>query len=159
MKRFFSALAGVLALGWSGMGLAQTIPATGCPTNFTCAFSAADTLAFGTQKSQGLGSPGQPDVLVGYLAFDASSNVTMMGMQNLNGTATNFSKIGTCAAATSSTGSTGTITFTTDSTQLSFVLDSSAPATATLLQFILTNDGSASKTANSVRVGSCHKLI
>ena len=157
MKRFFSALAGLLALGWSGMAFAQaTVPLTGCPMNFTCAFSAAETLATGTVKGQG--TPGQPDIYVGYLAFDSASNVAMAGEQNFNGSPTSFSLTGTCKASTSASTPAAIITLS-DKSQLSFVLDSLTTANATLLEFILTNDASTSATANYVRVGTCHKLI
>ena len=155
MKRLVSALAGLFALGWAGMAFAQaanTITTT-CPTNFTCSFSAAETLAFGTPKNQG--AAGQPDVFVGYLSF-VGTTYMLVYSQNLNGTFTSsLTKTGsTCTNGMN--GAPALVTFS-DGTQLSFVLDSlNSP---TLLQFILANDSSTSKTANSVQVGSCHKLI
>jgi len=164
MKRFFSALAGLLALGWSGMALAQAATSinTNCLSSFTCAFSAAETYATGTPKNQG--TPGQPDVFVGYIGFDATGIVTMTGMQNINGapgtlpTKTSSGCVAGTGGATSMGGVPAVITFT-DGTKLAYVLDSNN--TPTLLQFILTNDATNANptTANSIRVGTCHKLI
>lgn len=151
MKRFVPALAGLFALGWSGMAFAQAASTitTACLTSFTCAFTAAETLSLVAPKSAG--SPGQPDVFVGYMGFDGSGNFTMTGSQNLNGTVNAFSKMGKCASGT--VGVPAVITLE-DNSQLSYVLDSGMSE----LQFILTNDASTNKTANSVRVGVCRKL-
>ena len=155
MTRFVAGLIGLLAIGWSGMAFAQAsmIP-TACPTNFTCAFTAAETLAFGV--AQAVGSPGQPDVYVGYMEFDGSGNFTMTVTKNSNGTIsqTSYNSGNTCTSGSS--GLPAVITLS-DKTQLSYVLDS--PTAPTLLQFILTNDASTKSTANSVRVGVCHKLL
>lgn len=157
MKRVFSSLAGLIALGWSGLALAQ--PATGintnCLTTFVCAFSAAETLAFGTPKNQ-TQVAGQPDVFVGYIGFDASGIVTITGMQNLNGTASTIPTKTSNACSMGSGGAPAVVTFT-DGTKIAYVLDSNS--TPTLLQFIMTNDGTGAGTANTVRVGSCHKLL
>jgi hypothetical protein len=159
MKNFVSALVGLFAIAWSGMAYAQaTDITTACPTNFTCAFSAAETMALVTPKPN---SPGQPDVYLGYMAFDGSGNVTMTGQQNVNGT---VGPIGTgtptpvlssmtpCAVGTG--GQPATILFT-DKSQLAFVVDT----TGTELQFILIQDKNSTKTtvSNSVRVGVCRK--
>jgi len=157
MKRFVPAVAGLFALGWSGMALAQanTI-ATACPATFTCAFSAAETFSLVTPKGNGL--PGQPDVFLGYMVFDGSSNVTLTGLQNLNGTVT---PIGGSTGLTSKIpctsgqdGQPATLELS-DNTQLSFVTDSSGNE----LQFILSKDNSSGSktTANSVRIGVCRK--
>ena len=158
MKRLVSIVAGLFALLWSGMAFAQatTIP-TACPISFICAFSAAETMSLVTPKPN---TPGQPDVYVGYMAFDGSSNVTLTGLQNLNGT---VGQIGSgsppvlssstpCAAGAN--GQPANITFT-DNSVISFVTDSGGAE----LQFILSQDkNSTTKTAsNSVRVGVCRK--
>jgi hypothetical protein len=151
MTRFVAGLIGLLAIGWSGMAFADaTTIITACPTNFACAFTAAETQAFGVPKSSGL-LPGQPDVFVGYMEFDGTGAFSMAGSQNLNGTVTPFSKTGKCVVG--KPGQPSVITLN-DNSQLSFVLDS----IPSLLQFIVTNDASTSTTANSVRVGVCHKL-
>jgi hypothetical protein len=163
MKRFVSAVAGLFALGWSGMAFAQaTTITTACPpAGFTCAFSAAETMSLVTPKPN---TPGQPDVYLGYMVFDASSNVTLTGLQNVNGTVSPIgtgtpnpvlSSSGPCAAGAG--GQPATITFT-DKSQISFVTDSGD----TELQFILSQDKNTVttdkvKVSNSVRVGVCRK--
>jgi hypothetical protein len=160
MKNSVSALIGLFAIGWSGMAFAQaTAINTTCPTSFTCAFSAAETMSLVTPKPN---TPGQPDVYLGYLAFDGSGNVTMTGKQNVNGT---VSSIGTGSPAVLSgscldgmNGLPAIITFPGTgkaTTQISFVKDNAN----TELQFILTQDlNSASTTsANSVRIGVCRQ--
>ena len=165
INRFVAAVAGLLALGWSGMALAQaTTITTSCPTSFTCAFSAAETMSLVTPK--GSNTPGQPDVYLGYMAFDGSANVTMTGTQNVNGTVgpigtspggNPFVLPGTCTAG--SNGQPATITFATpDKSEISFVTDSGA----TELQFILSKDKSSTSSkggtiTNSVRIGVCRK--
>lgn len=168
MKRFVFAIAALFALGWSPSAFAQaTSVATTCPANFTCAFSAAESMSLVTLAPS---RAGQPDVFVGYMEFDGSSNVTLTGLQNIDGT------IGPIGSAPSSgapfllsgapfllsgpctngaNGQPATISFS-DNSELSFVIDSSA----TELQFILSKDKSTSansKIANSVRVGVCRK--
>jgi hypothetical protein len=165
IKRSFAVFAGLLGLGWSGMAFAQaTLPTTTCPTSFTCAFSAAETMALVTPKSSG-SSPGQPDVYVGYIVFQGST-VTMTGTQNVNGTvgaigtSTSGSPpvlTGSCADGTTN-GQPAIITFPGSgktTTQLSFVKN----AANTELQFILTQDinSSSSTSANSVRIGVCRQ--
>ena len=155
MRRFVSALAGVLALAWSGMAFAQAANTitTNCPTSFTCSFSAAETMALSTPK--GVGVAGQPDVFVGYLSF-IGTTYTMVYSQNLNGTFTSpLNKTGT-TCTNGANGAPALVTFS-DGTQLSFVVDSLT--SPTLLQFILANDSGNTTSANSVRVGTCHKLI
>ena len=139
----------VLALGWSGAAFAQT---TACASlsNLTCAFSAAETLSLVTP---GPGKAGQPDVYLGYLAFDSTgANVTMNGTSDINGKVTPITNV-TGACSDGASGAPGTITFTTDGSQLSFVTDSNN----TELQFILTKDPKNSSTANDVRIGVCRK--
>src|SRR5271167_1408068 len=98
MKRLVVALTGLFALGWSGIVLAQAGPTT-CPTNFICAFTAAETMSLVTPKSSG--SAGQPDVFVGYLSFGSSGTVTLTGNSNINGTVTtSISMSGICADST-----------------------------------------------------------
>jgi len=153
-------LSAVLMLGCSGLAFAQaTTITTACPASFTCAFSAAEALAYGIPRS--VGSAGQPDVYVGYMVFDGSSNVTLSGLQNVNGT---VGPIGTgtppglsssipCVAGAN--GQPALITFT-DKSQIAFVTNT----TGTELQFILSKDINSSangSTANSVRVGVCRK--
>jgi hypothetical protein len=158
MKRFVAVVGAVVgmmvALGWSGSAFAQaTTITTACPTSFTCAFSAAETMSLVTT---GPGKPGQPDVFVGYISFDASSNVTMTGLQDINGTVSQIgttsggisSSSGTCLAGAN--GQPAIITFA-DKSELAFVTDSSGNE----LQFILNKDKSG--TGNSVRVGVCRK--
>jgi hypothetical protein len=159
MKRLVSIVAGLFALLRSGMAFAQatTIP-TACPISFTCAFSAAETMSLVTPKPN---TPGQPDVYLGYMAFDGSANVTMTGIQNVNGT---VSSIGTGSPAVLSSsvpcvaganGQPATITFT-DNSEISFVIDSGGAE----LQFILSKDkntSSSNKNTNSVRIGVCRK--
>jgi len=105
-----------------------------------------------------VGSPGQPDVYVGYLAFDATGGVTLTGTSNINGTVTTgISMSGTCAEPTAFL-QPATINFANNNTQISFVTD----ASGTELQFILsqdqnTNTSSKIKISNSVRVGVCRK--
>lgn len=160
MKRFVSVLAGLFALGWSGIALAQaTAITTTCPVSFTCAFSAAETMSLVTPKPN---TPGQPDVFAGYMVFDGSSNVTLAGAKNLNGTVgqigsgspPGLSSTAPCVAGTM--GQPATVTFN-DNSQISFVTDSSGNE----LQFILSKDvsstGNNSGISNSVRVGVCRK--
>jgi hypothetical protein len=157
MKRFVPVVAGLFALGWSGMALAQanTI-ATACPTSFTCAFSAAESISLVTPKQNGL--PGQPDVFLGYMVFDGSSMVTLTGLQNLNGTVTQIGGstglASTHPCAPGNDGQPATIDLM-DGSQLAFVTDSSG----TELQFILSKDTSSGgkTTANGVRIGVCRK--
>jgi hypothetical protein len=153
-------LAAVLMLGWSGLAFAQaTTITTACPASFTCAFSAAESLAFGVPRS--VGSPGQPSVYIGYMVFDGSSNVTLAGLQNVNGTVRSIgsgmppglSSPGACVAGAN--GQPALITFN-DKSQIAFVTDSSGNE----LQFILSQDINTPPkggTANSVRVGVCRK--
>ena len=160
MKRFVSRFAALLMLGWSSLAFAQaTTITTACPASFTCAFSAAESLAFGVPRS--VGSPGQPSVFIGYMVFDASSNVTLSGLQNLNGTVTmigsgsppGLSSSSPCAPGAN--GQPALITFN-DKSQIAFVTD----ATGTELQFILSQDINTPPkggTSNSVRVGVCRK--
>jgi hypothetical protein len=162
MKRFVWGVMGIV-LGWSATAFAQqpaTIITTTCPTNFTCAFSAAESLSLLVKKGTNT-VPGQPDVFIGYMVFDGSSppNVTLTGQQNLDGT---VSQIGgtnglmsTKGCANGTGGQPATIEFN-DNSALAFVIDSSGNE----LQFILTQDtttGGKSSTANSVRVGVCRK--
>jgi hypothetical protein len=158
IKRSFATLAGLLALGWPGLASAQadTIT-TPCPTNFTCAFSAAETLALTTPKSQG--SPGQPDVYVGYIEFDGSGLVTLAGLQNVNGTVGQISTGSTSGVACTAgaNGQPATVTFG-NKTQIAFVTD----AGGTELQFILSQDQNTNTSSkviisNSIRVGVCRK--
>jgi hypothetical protein len=108
-----------------------------------------------TPKSSG--SPGQPDVFVGYLAFDATGGVTLTGSSDVNGTvSTGISMSGTCNEPIAFL-QPATITFT-DKTQISFVTD----AGGTELQFILSQDQNTNTSSkviisNSVRVGVCRK--
>ncbi len=164
IKRSFATLVGLLALGWSGLAFAQaTTITTTCPTSFTCAFSAAETFSLVTSKG---GSPGQPDVYVGYVVFQGST-VTMTGQQNVNGTVGPIGTVppggsaplltGTCTDAVLN-GQPAIITFPgtgKTTTQLSFVKN----AAGTELQFILTQDinSSSSTSANSVRIGVCRQ--
>ncbi len=157
MKRFVSALAGLLALGWSGMALAQAI-ATTCPKNFICAFSAAETMSLVTPKPN---TPGQPDVYIGYLSFEGQTpnpTVTLTGVSNVNGkVSTAISMSGTCTDS-SAVLQPAIITFPgadKTQTQISFVSDSNGNE----LQFILTQDinATANQASNSVRVGVCRK--
>lgn len=158
MKNLVAALAGLFALGWAGTMFAQaTAITTSCPTDFTCAFSAAETMSLVTPKM--IATPGQPDVFVGYMVFDGSSNVTLSGLGNVNGT---VSQIGGSAGLTSkmpctagSDGQPATISFS-DGSVVAFVTDSGG----TELQFILSADQNTAKTkpnTNSVRVGVCRK--
>jgi hypothetical protein len=155
MKKLASALAGLFALGWSGLAFAQaTDISTACPVNFTCAFSSAETMSTVTPKPN---TPGQPDVFLGYMVFDGSGNVTMAGLQNVNGTVGPIGEgltpplNGPCAAGAN--GQPAKITFS-DKTQIAFVTD----AGGTELQFILSMDkNSSGTTTNSVRVGVCRK--
>jgi hypothetical protein len=167
MKRFVSALIGLFALGAlgglgsPGVAFAQaTTITTACPTSFTCAFGAAETLSLVTPKS--VGTPGQPDVYIGYMVFDGSSNVTITGLQNVNGTVGQIGS-GQIPVLSSSmpcspglNGQPATVSFT-DNSQIAFVTD----ALGTELQFILSKDQSTSSTnknpTNSVRVGVCRK--
>ena len=159
MKSSVSAVAGLLALGWSGMAFAQaTSIGTSCPTNFNCAFSAAETMSLVTPKPN---TPGQPDVYLGYLSFDGSSNVTMTGQQNVNGTVGPIGSGSPNPVLSSSgpciPGANGqpAIINLTDKSQISFVKNSNN----TELQFILTQDKSSTSTtvSNSVRVGVCRQ--
>jgi hypothetical protein len=142
---------------------ATTITTT-CPTSFQCAFSAAETLSLVTPKNVG-GSPGQPDVYVGYIAFQGST-VTMTGIQNVNGTVGAIGTsimsapavlTGTCADGIN--GQPAVITFPgvtpKTTTQLSFVKN----AASTELQFILTQDINSTNinSANSIRIGVCRQ--
>jgi hypothetical protein len=151
MKNLVAAIAVLLALGWSEMAFAQT---TACPVSFTCAFSAAETMSSVTPKASG--TAGQPDVYLGYLVFDASSNVTMTGVQNVNGAVGPISTGSTnpVACVQGLPGQPATITFS-DNSQISFVTDSGG----TELQFILSRDKNtdATKNTNSVRIGVCRQ--
>ncbi len=159
INRLLAVLAGVVALGWSGMAFAQaTSISTTCPTNFNCAFSAAETMSLVTPKPN---TPGQPDVYLGYISFDGSSNVTLTGQQNVNGTVGPIgngspnpvlSSSGPCISGAN--GQPATINFT-DKSQISFVKNSNN----TELQFILTQDKSStsSTVSNSVRIGVCRQ--
>jgi hypothetical protein len=156
MKRFISVLTGLFALGWSGIALAQATSCPGPPSGFICAFSAAETMSLVTSKQAG--TPGQPDVFVGYMSFDTSSNVTLTGLQNINGVVGQIGGSGgltstaPCSAGTA--GQPATVTFN-DNSEIAFVTDNSGNE----LQFILSKDkNSKSSTANnSVRVGVCRK--
>ncbi len=165
IKRCVAALAGVFALGWSGMAFAQVsatpgptpIPTCASLADFVCAYSAAETISLVTPKT--VASPGQPDVYLGYLAFDSTgTNVTLTGTSNVNGTVTqNISLPGTCVDPTAflqpailkfpGTGKT--------TTQLSFVKN----AANTELQFILTQDinSTSGTSANNIRIGVCRQ--
>jgi hypothetical protein len=154
MKRFVSVLVGLLAPGWPAIALAQaTSITTSCPVNFTCAFGAAETMSLVSPKPN---TPGQPDVFIGYMVFDGSSNVTLAGLQNLNGTVgqigsgapPGLSSTAPCAAGAS--GQPAMVTFN-DNSQIAFVTDSSGNE----LQFVLNKDKSS--TGNSVRIGVCRK--
>jgi len=165
-KRFVAALIGLFAIGWSGMAFAQaTTITTMCPpANFKCAFSAAETMSFLTPKT--VGSPGQPDVYLGYIVFDPSGSgmVTMTGVQNVNGTVgpigipPSGSSIPVLSSSTPCAnglnGQPATITFT-DNSEISFVTG----AGGTELQFILSKDKntSSTKNTNSVRIGVCRQ--
>ena len=155
MKRFVSALAGLLAVGWTGIALAQ---ATTCPKNFICAFSAAETMSLVTPKPN---TPGQPDVYIGYLSFESQTpnpTVTLTGVSDVNGTVTTgINMTGTCADSSMPL-QPAIITFPGNGktqTQISFVKDSNG----TELQFILTQDlnSTTSSVANSVRIGVCRQ--
>jgi hypothetical protein len=159
MKRFVSALVIVIGVGWLSVGSAQAQTTLACSTfaSFTCAFSAAETYALTTPKTNpGPNLAGQPDVYVGYLAFDPTgANVTMTGTSDIDGVVTrNFSFSGTCTSATMPN-QPATITFSSESTEISFVADSSD----TELQFIVSSDNpSATKApAFRVRAGVCRK--
>jgi hypothetical protein len=163
IKRCVAALAGLFALGWSAIAAAQaTTITTTCPTNFICAFSAAETMSLVTTSPS---KPGQPDVYVGYIAFQGST-VTMTGQQNVNGTVGAIGTpppgssvpllMGSCADGAN--GQPAVITFPgngSTKTQLSFVKNSAN----TELQFILTQDinSSGASSANSIRIGVCRQ--
>lgn len=159
MKRLVVALAGLFALGWSGMVFAQAGPTT-CPTtNFICAFSAAETMSLVTPKGSGSsGTAGQPDVYVGYLSFGASGAVTLTGSSDINGTVTTgINMPGTCTDSTAPL-QPATLTFPgTGKTQtiLTFVKNTAG----TELQFILIQDVNSTSvtSANSVRIGVCRQ--
>lgn len=157
MNRSVLALAGFVVLAWSRLAMAQASSiSTPCPVNYQCAFTAAETMALGTPSKAGV--PGQPDAFVGYMSFDGSSNVTVQGLQNLNGTVTSLAPAGTCAAG--SNGAPATITLN-DNTAIAFVTPGrgSNPAAPTELDFILSKDANSSGTmTNSVRVGVCRTL-
>ena len=162
MKRLFFALGIMFAIGTIGIAqsaFAQTAT-TNCPTNYICAFSAAETFATVTGSPN---TPGQPDAYVGYLSFDASSNVTISGMMNINGSVGPIPapmSPGTCASG--SGGAPAKITFA-DGSQLSFVTDrigNPAATAPTELQFISIQDktsGNKTPTANQVRIGVCRQ--
>jgi hypothetical protein len=158
MKRFVSALVVVIGVGWLSVGSAQAQTTLACSTfaSFTCAFSAAETYALITPKTNpNPNLAGQPDVYVGYLAFDPTgANVTMTGTSDIDGVVTKaISVSGTCANAPSAN-QPATLTFT-DATEISFVADSSD----TELQFIVSSDNpnAAKAPAFRVRAGVCRK--
>ena len=83
MKRFslIVVLLGAV-FGWGNAfaaAVAVTIPATACPTNFTCAFDAAEVRPLTDA------TPGAPGVLVGYLSFDGTGHPTLDSLGVLNG--------------------------------------------------------------------------
>lgn len=148
------ALAGLGALGWAGSSFAQTGSiTTTCPTNFQCGFSAAETLPFNAKTPN---QAGQPDVYVGYMAFDASGGVTLSTLGMLNGTLTSSPTLsGACINGLS--GIPAVINFT-NGPQLMFVtVNSAAGNNGEELDFILSKDNSSGSTTtnNSVRVGVC----
>jgi hypothetical protein len=159
MNRSVLAVAGFVVLAWSRLAMAQASSiSTPCPVNYQCAFTAAETMALGTPSKAGV--PGQPDAFVGYMSFDGSSNVTVQGLQNINGTVTSLGPSGTCTAG--SNGSPGTVALS-DGSVIAFVapgrggnLSTTTPAE---LDFILSKDANSSGTmTNSVRVGVCRTL-
>jgi len=159
MKRLVAAVTITVALGWSALASAQaTSITTTCPTNFSCAFSAAETMSL---VAPGPKAAGTPDVFLGYMVFDGSSNVTLTGLANLNGkvqiigTGTPQGLTSTSPCANGTNGQPATISLS-DSSAISFVIDS----TGTELQFILSKDpntSASSTVANGVRVGVCRK--
>ena len=159
MKRFVAAVTLSFVLGWSAMAAADaTSIGTTCPTNFMCAFSAAETQALVTASPN---KPGAPDVFLGYMNFDASGVVTVTGVQNIDGTikpiGSGTPSILTSTSCTNGANGQPAIISFNDSSQISFVIDS----TNSELQFILTKDANTnanSTVANSVRVGVCRKL-
>lgn len=147
------ALAGLVALVWAGYAFADaTGITTACPTSFQCAFSAAETLSLNASSTQG--APGQPNVYIGYMAFDSSGNVTAVLMQNKNGTVTPLSLSGGICSQGSS-GLPATINFPSPGPQWMFVTVNGGTSGAEL-DFLQTmdNSGTSSKN-NAVRVGVC----
>jgi hypothetical protein len=157
MKRFVSALMIAIGVGWLSVGSAQAQTTLACSTfaGFTCAFSAAETFALITPKTNpNPNLAGQPDVYVGYLSFDPTgANVTLTGTSDIDGVVTkNFTDSGTCTSAPSAN-QPATLTFA--GTEISFVADSSD----TELQFIVSSDNpnAAKAPAFRVRAGVCRK--
>ena len=85
IKRWFSVVASLVALGWSVMvfSVQQTPISTTSPNQLQLRVQRRrDHVARYPQAQYA----GQPDVYLGYISFDGSSNVTLTGQQNVNGT-------------------------------------------------------------------------
>jgi hypothetical protein len=145
MKKFSLILSLLGALVAHGNAFAVTMPATACPTSFTCAFDAAEVRPLTDPTT-----PGAPAVYTGYLAFNSLKVPTLYALGNTNGTTqTLITAVGTCTAGTSS--ALGVLNFQTGGgPTFNFVSN----AAGTELRLIITADG-GNVTPSSVNLGTC----
>jgi hypothetical protein len=97
----------LIAVGTAGFAsVFAAPPVTSCPPAlFQCGFSAAQT------KPLGSGSPGRPDMTIGYLVFDGAGIPTIFAQTSKDGTLQPLNAItGTCTGTTD--GTPGTLDFT-----------------------------------------------
>lgn len=137
----------LIAIGAAGIGAAfAAAPTTTCPPAlFQCGLSVAST------KPLGSGSPGRPDMTIGYLVFDGSGIPTLFALSSKDGTIQPMNTVtGTCSGTID--GTPGTLDFTgAGGPKLAFVTFKTSD-----LRFI-TTDLNGSGQSNVIQ-GSCIQL-
>jgi len=158
MKKILSTLGALVFLApLSGeIARAQTLSPTTCPVNYQCSL-----LATGNFPLEGQPTDGYPSSLVGFLNFDASSNITGIVSVNENGhTATNLSLSSdnaTCTSGNASALGKITATVTAPSTGQKFTLtwDFVTAVTQTGTELLISGETTTSPADTPVTVGVC----
>ena len=149
MKRFSLILGfiGAVVCWGSAFAAAPAMPLTPCPTNFTCAFGAAEVRPLTDA------TPGAPAVYIGYLSFNGSGVPTLDSLGTINGTLqTLATAVGTCTAG-DTTPKMGVLDFTGNGgPKFEFVSDNRSGALE-LRVMIVADSGNV--TPSAVNLGTC----
>ncbi|HLH77767.1 MAG TPA: hypothetical protein VKV28_13275 [Candidatus Binataceae bacterium] len=159
MKKLLGALACLALLVPLSGGLAQgqSSPSpTVCPVNYQCSL-----LVTGNFPLEGQPTDGHPSSIVGFLSFDANSNITGIVSINENGhTATNISLTGDNAKCTSGSATTlgtltATVTLPNTSTTFTLTYDFVTATTTAGQELMLSGETTTSPADTPVSVGIC----
>jgi hypothetical protein len=150
MKRFsiILGLIGAVVCRSNAFAVTPTMPLTPCPTNFTCAFDAAEVRPLTDPTT-----PGAPAVYVGYLSFaGAGAPITLDSLGTTNGNLqTLATATGTCTAG--DTTKMGVLDFTGNSGP-KFEYASDNRSGALELRVMIVAD-SGNVTPSAVNLGTC----